>query len=92
MGYVVIIPDQHSLVITKQWKVDRPDMWWWKCRDCFESSGVMSTKQLEKLEKKGMIVAPEPDDKLPPEYSRHPSESVVMDEEEYYSRMYGYGD
>jgi len=54
-GHIVVIPGQHDLLITGLWKKDCPDMWWWKCRNCKESSGVMSTMELEKLERKGMV-------------------------------------
>lgn len=74
-GFIVVIPEQHNLVITGQWKKTEPDMWWWKCRNCFESSGVMSTKQLLKLQSKGMIT--EPDGDLPSKYSRHPDENDI---------------
>ena len=84
-GYIVVIPDQHNLVITGQWKKDRPDMWWWKCNCCKESSGVLSIIQLNKLHAKGMITEPD-GEKLPGEYSGHPKEGYSM--EDYYS-IYG---
>lgn len=74
VGYTVVIPDQHNIIIVSAWKESKPDMWWWKCRNCTESAGVMSTRQLEKLEKKGMVVEPDGED-LPSKYSRHPDES-----------------
>lgn len=84
-GYIIVIPEQHNLVITGTWKKERPDMWWWKCRDCTESSGVMSTKQLEALKKKGMIDFP--DGKIPTEYSSHPKETSISpyDEDCYFA-------
>lgn len=85
-GYMVFIPDQHSLIITGPWKKERPDMWWWKCNSCTESSGVMSTIELIKLDIKGMIVTPEDDIKLPSENSRHPKEQNWSEVEHY-----GYG-
>jgi len=83
-GFIVIIPEQHNLVITGQWKKEKPDMWWWKCKNCKQSAGVMSTKQLEKLEQKGMIIVPN-GEKLPAEYSGHPNETTT-----YYDDEYGY--
>lgn len=74
-GFIVVIPDQHKLVITGKWE-DGKDMWWWKCRDCFKSSGVMSLNQLHKLEKKGMIDKPDGD--IPSQYSSHPDENDYM--------------
>ena len=85
-GYVVNIPDQHCLIITGPWKKERPDMWWWKCRNCFESSGVMSTSELNHLESKGMIS--EPDGDTEDENSRHPREES-MDPYEYMYGLYG---
>lgn len=82
-GYIVVIPEQHNLIIVGRWKENRPDMWWWKCKDCFESAGVMSVIQIEKLLKKGMIAPPDGED-LPSKYSRHPDESDAM-----YEAMYG---
>lgn len=75
VGCTVIIPGQHSLIIVSQWKKDRPDMWWWKCSNCTESSGVMSSIELEKLEGRGQVIPAEPDTKLPSEYSKHPKEN-----------------
>lgn len=83
-GYIVVIPEQHNLVIIGQWKKEKPDMWWWKCMDCTQSAGVMSTKQMEKLDEKGMVTEPN-GDKLPAEYSKHPSETTP-----YYDDEYGY--
>lgn len=80
-GYLIVIPEQHSLVITGIWRKDRPHMWWWKCSNCIESSGVISTTQLERLDEKGMIA--EFDGKMPAEYSRHPKENNWSDEEYY---------
>ena len=86
-GYIVVIPDQHDLVITGQWKKERPDMWWWKCRNCTESSGVMSHTQLEKLVAKGMIA--EPDGKIPSQYTSHPKESMLISSDDYEAMWYG---
>lgn len=96
-GHIIVIPDQHNLLITGPWKKERPDMWWWKCNNCTESSGVMSIIQLEKLEAKGMIGLPEPhteracawpDGENLSEYSRHPRESQMLDEDEYYGHVF----
>lgn len=87
-GYTVVIPDQHSLIIIGPWKEESPDMWWWKCGNCTESSGVMSTIELDKLYSKGRVIDPGPDAKLPSQHSMHPKERA-LDEYEDYS-MYGY--
>lgn len=87
-GFIVVIPEQHDLIISGPWKKERPDMWWWKCRNCNESSGVMSTKELVKLEGKGMIK--EPDGDLVPENSKHPSETGGMSSMEEYYGMYSW--
>ena len=87
-GYTVIIPGQHNVIITGPWKKDKPDMWWWKCSDCTDGSGVMSAIELEKLNSKNMVIPPEPETELPPEHSRHPKEGMQFSDEDYY---YGYG-
>lgn len=87
-GFTVLIPEQHSLIIIGLWKKDKPDMWWWKCGTCTESSGVMSTLELEKLDAKGWIVIPDPNVKIPTEYSKHPKEGDSWYNN--YDGMYGY--
>ena len=87
-GYIVVIPGQHSLVITGRWKKERPDMWWWKCHNCKESSGTLSTLELERLEAKKMIAEPD-GEKLPAEYSGHPRETTIEEMYESYG-MYGW--
>lgn len=77
-GFVINIPDQHCLVITGLWKPEKPESgWWWKCRDCFDSAGVMSTIELERLEGKGMISGPDGNTEY--ENSRHPKEEQYGD-------------
>lgn len=88
-GFIVVIPEQHNLIVSGPWKKERPDMWWWKCRNCNESSGVMSTIELERLEKKGMIM--EPDGELAPEDSKHPKEGVSKEDYENFYGMYEWG-
>lgn len=83
-GYIVVIPDQHNLVITGPWKKERPDMWWWKCKDCKQSAGVFSLKQLEALDNKGMISDPD-GEKLPAEYSGHPNETSYYSYDDEYA-------
>ncbi len=83
-GFTVVIPDQHSLVITGLWNKEKADIWWWKCGDCTHSSGTINTSELERLEGKGMIVPPKEHMKLPSEYSSHPKEGEID-----YEMMYG---
>ena len=77
IGYTVVIPDQHNLVITKLWKKEIADVWWWKCGSCTNSSGTINSSELTRLENKGMVIAPLPDQKLPSEYSSHPKEGEI---------------
>lgn len=67
-GFIVDAPQAedgkkaHRLKILRRWKAEEPDMWWWDCKDCTESSGVFSVVDLEKLDAKGLISPPEEDD------------------------------
>jgi hypothetical protein len=85
-GCVIAIPNQHHIIITKQWKKDRSDMWWWKCRDCTKSSGVLSAAQIEKFEKQGLVF--QSNGALPNEYSGHPKEQDNSDDDLYYGYMF----
>lgn len=86
-GHVIIIPGQHSLIIVGPWSKDKKS-WWWKCGDCKESSGCISSIELQRLDIKGMISLPEPNAKLPIEYSGHPQEYDVNDYNPYIYDMW----
>lgn len=86
-GFVINVEGQHDLIITGPWT--QPDMWWWKCRNCFKSSGVMSTAELIRLDNKGIITPP--DGNLELENSRHPKEQFRKHEDNEWQRyMYGW--
>jgi hypothetical protein len=70
-GYLVNA-GKHRLRITGKWKEEKPDMWWWKCADCYKASGVLSTAELVRLNESGIV--DEPDGTEITATSAHPTE------------------
>lgn len=82
-GYTIELSgdaEGHRSQITGRWKPDKyPNMWWWKCLDCTESSGAISDADIHTLEDKGFIAPPlDTDDDLTGD-TKHPDESGKND-------------
>lgn len=66
VGYKIDVPNNnsHRIKITNSHEPDKCDnMWWWKCMDCTQSSGVINTSELERLYSLGYVKPPEDGEK-----------------------------
>lgn len=79
--------DGHILRITARWKPDKYfNTYWWKCDNCIESSGVLSSRELEKLQERGLVDPPEDEDAKIDTETKHPKDEVRT----RYDSMYEY--